>query len=144
MTTSMWTARRLSLAAFGAACVLLILVGWVSVRQAVSLREANRAVERTLVVREELEVILSLVKDAETGQRGFLITGSAQYLEPYELARTSMAQHLERLRQLTSNNPGQQASLKALGQLIQEKLAELRETVVIRERSGFEAAARLV
>jgi PAS domain S-box-containing protein len=144
MTTSMWTARRLSVAAFGAACVLLILVGWVSVRQAVNLREANRAVERTLTVREELEVSLSLLKDAETGQRGFLITGSAQYLEPYELARTSMAQHLERLRQLTSNNPGQQASLKALGQLTQEKLAELRETVVIRERSGFEAAARLV
>jgi CHASE3 domain sensor protein len=111
MTTSMWTARRLSLAAFGAACVLLILVGWVSVRQAVNLREANRAVERTLIVREELEVILSLVKDAETGQRGFLITGSAQYLEPYELARTSMAQHLGRR---TARAPGRmQASVSA-------------------------------
>ena len=81
-----WTARRLSVVAFLAAGFLFVAVGWFSIVQMQALREARDLVIQTLVVREEIEIVLSLLKDAETSQRGFLITIDDQYLAPYHTA----------------------------------------------------------
>jgi len=64
-----WTARRLGISAFGLGCLILILIGWISARRMVELREANESVDRALMLRQETEVFLSLVKDAETRRR---------------------------------------------------------------------------
>ena len=135
---------RLSALSFVLASVSLALVGWVAYHRLLGLQDATRWVEHTLVVRNELETTLSLLKDAETGQRGFLVTGATSYLEPYNRAVASLGQRLERLRQLTADNPTQQASLAALDGLIGEKLHELRTTISARENNGLDAASRIV
>jgi len=108
------------------------------------LRQASQSVDRALIVREATELLLSLLKDAETGQRGFLITGDRRYLEPYDAAQASMLEHLDGIRGLTAEIPRQQASLVTLEGLIRHKIDELRDTIATRERGGFEAAARMV
>src|SRR5207253_2347950 len=102
------------------------------------------AVQHTFLVRAEADAVLSLLKDAETGQRGFLITGAPTYLEPYETALASLPSRVERLRQLTADNATQQANLTTLDSLIQRKASELRETVAVRQDEGFEAVSRRV
>jgi PAS domain S-box-containing protein len=138
------TAGRLGVGAFGLACVLLLIIGWISLDRMADLREASESVDRALMIREATGLLLSLVKDAETGQRGFVITGDRRYLEPYDAALAAVPQHLERLRGLTAEIPRQQASLATLEGLIRRELAELRDTIATRERGGFEAAARMV
>ena len=139
-----WTARRLGIGAFGLGCLILILIGWISARRMVELREANESVDRALMLRQETEVFLSLVKDAETGQRGFVITGDRRYLAPYHAAQASVTLQLERVGQLIHTIPPQPDRLVALEGLVGRKLDELHATITARERLGFQAAARIV
>src|SRR5271163_4744803 len=74
---------------------------------------------------QELRNTESLVKDAETGQRGYLYTQKLDYLAPYTLATTQIDAHLENLKALVGDNPRQQAQVAELGVLIHQKLAEL-------------------
>jgi PAS domain S-box-containing protein len=136
--------QRLSVVGFALSCAILAAIGASSYHRLGELRTASRAVERTHEVRIELERIRSLLTDAETGQRGFLLTGAVSYLEPYSAALASLPASLERLRQLTADNPQQQADLAALDLLIQRKAAELTATIEARKQRGFSVAARLV
>ena len=138
-----WTARRLGVGAFGLACVVLVF-GSISVQRMADLGEAIQSVDRTLMLREETEAFLSLLKDAETGQRGFVITGDRHYLAPYDAAQASVGRQLERLGGLTGEMPDQHARVVALESLVRRKLDELRDTIMARERAGFAAAAQIV
>src|ERR1700739_151791 len=64
-------------------------------------------VAHTRQVQLQISEVESLLKDAETGQRGFLYTGSEQYLDPYKLAVTQIDSHVNTLAELTSDNPRQ-------------------------------------
>jgi methyl-accepting chemotaxis protein len=86
-----------------------------------------------------------LLKDAETGQRGFLLTGEAPYLQPYEEARQNLATTLARLRELTRDNADQQQRLNALEPKVRDKLKELQKTVELRQKDkGLDAALEVV
>jgi len=139
-----WTQRRLGLVGFVLAGVLLIAVGGVSYRQMLRLAEARELSTHTLLVREEIEILLSLIKDAETGQRGFLLTGEEKYLEPYQAAIRLVPAHATRLRELTADNAAQQGQLVRLDGLIGAKLSELATTIQIRREAGLKAASRIV
>jgi signal transduction histidine kinase/FixJ family two-component response regulator len=84
------------------------------------------------------------VRDAETGQRGYLLTGRADYLAPYTHALERIAALQIELLHLTADNPGQQTRLNDLALLIQRKLDELAQTVALRHDLGFDAALRVV
>jgi signal transduction histidine kinase len=137
-------ARHLSVLGFALSCVILAFVGVASHHRLSELREASRAVEHTHEVRTELERVLSLLNDAEAGQRGFLLTGAVAYLELYKVALASLPTRLEHLRQLTADNPRQQERLAALDALIQQKMTELSATIAAREKRGFDLPARIV
>ena len=139
-----WPARRLSVVGFAIAGVVLLALAWLSQRQMVALEEARRLVAHTLLVREEAEIVLSLLKDAETGQRGFLITGDPKYLEPYDGALDLLPVHIRQLRSLTEDNPVQKANLDRLDTLITAKLQELETTIGIRRRQGLPAVLPIV
>ena len=94
---------------------------------------------RAREVLARIESLLSELKDAETGQRGYVLTGRDDYLEPYNTAVRSIPGQLEDLRQLTLD-PGQQARIVSLRPLIAAKLAELKETIDL-QRTGAGAAA---
>ena len=88
--------------------------------------------------------MLSTVKDAETGQRGYLITGETRYLEPYESAVATVRDRMGRLERLTADNPDQRARLDDLRRHIAAKLEELKQTVELRRDRGYDAARRVV
>ena len=92
----------------------------------------------------ELENIASSAKDAETGQRGYIITGEERYLEPYYAGIKNNIKHEKNIRELTKDNPTQQKRLDALEPLIASKFAELKETIDLRRNRGFDAALQEV
>ena len=138
------TQHRLSLLGFVLAGAILVAVGWLSYLQMLRLDQSRQLATQTLIVREEIEVLLSLLKDAETGQRGFLITGNAEYLTPYESATRAIGPHLDRLRELVGGDSVQRTRATRLQTLIADKLAELEQTVRLRRQRGYVAAARVV
>jgi PAS domain S-box-containing protein len=90
---------------------------------------------------QELRNTESLVKDAETGQRGYLYTGKLDYLGPYTLAAAQVDAHLQNLRALVGDNPGQQTKVAELGVLIHQKLDELAKTISLYQ-SGDSASVK--
>ena len=87
-----------------------------------------------------LEDVLSTVKDAETGQRGYLLTDKDSYLAPYNAAAQDIGPRLETLRRLTIDNPTQQDRLATLKQHAAAKLDELKRTIDLRRTQGQAAA----
>ncbi|MGA8355943.1 MAG: CHASE3 domain-containing protein, partial [Xanthobacteraceae bacterium] len=75
-------------------------------------------VQHSLEVRAQLVRVLSLVQSAETGQRGYLLTGQDLYLEPYQMALGQLPDALQRTQDLASDNPEQIKNLTQLRQLI--------------------------
>ena len=118
--------------------VVLSAVGtyWAGLRL-IRLR-ALAAPHRDVIV--QAERLLSTLKDAETGQRGFVITGDKRYLDPYESARSRLQDEIDRLRDL-KNVTVPIRELDAIQALVQTKLDELGEVIALRRSGGFEAAA---
>jgi diguanylate cyclase (GGDEF)-like protein/PAS domain S-box-containing protein len=102
------------------------------------------AVEQTLAVRSEIDATLSLLKDAETGQRGFLLTGDESFLEPYNAAVADIPRHLARLEQLTATDPTQRQRLHELERLTMEKARHLAEAMHLRRSGDADGALALV
>jgi PAS domain S-box-containing protein len=94
---------------------------------------------RAREVQAKIESLLSELKDAETGQRGYLLTGRDYYLEPYNLAVREIPGRLEDLRKVAVDQ-GQQARLVSLRPLVATELAELKETIDLRRTGGAAAA----
>ena len=101
-------------------------------------------VRHSLEVRAQLTRVLSLVQSAETGQRGYLLTGQDLYLEPYQMALGQLPDVLQRTQDLASDNPEQIKNLTQLRQLIQDKLAELGATVNAYKAGHSDAALAIV
>ncbi len=91
----------------------------------------------------DLDQLESTMKDAETGQRGFLISGDERYLDPYRDATARLPTLLKRMKSSPSNHL-RADDLAILGKLIDRKLTELRATVDERQAQGFDAAAAIV
>jgi len=104
---------------------VLIADTYVTWRQLNQQIETGIWVNHTRQVELQLGEVESLLKDAETGQRGFLYTGSSQYLEPYSEAVTQIDSHIDALAKLTSDNPRQQSAIGDLRNLVRAKLDEL-------------------
>ncbi|MEI2578202.1 sensor histidine kinase [Scytonema sp. PRP1] len=126
------------------ALVLLFINSLVSYRNIRRLIENQRWVTHTHQVLTELERTLSTLKDAETGQRGYLLTGNEIYLQPYQRAIAQISTSIDSLTKLTADNPNYEQPLYILQQRITAKLAELEQTIKLRREQGFDAAVRVV
>src|SRR6266567_8692246 len=113
-------------------------------RAALGYDRLNDQVQRTHEVKEELSAVLRLVVDAETGQRGYLITDDPVYLEPYQQATSQIEAQLARLDNLTKNNPPQQQRMYELRRIEQEELALLQRTVQLDKEGRDLEAGQLV
>jgi signal transduction histidine kinase/CheY-like chemotaxis protein/CHASE3 domain sensor protein len=117
------------------------LLAWQNIR---TIRDDNEKVIQSQQTVRAFNEVLSSVQDAETGQRGFLLTGNDRYLEPYRAALASLPARLDTIRTAVRDNPAQQARLTELTARVQEKLAELKETIELRQARGFDAAVAVV
>ena len=130
-------------AAFVAILLVMLVVGSTAYQSTVRLTEAAAWVTRSYQIRALQDDLQSTLKDAETGQRGFLITGAARYLEPYQAARQTIGNDLATAKRLIVD-PAQQQRLQQLQPLVAAKLAELQQTIDLRRDQGFDAARRVV
>jgi signal transduction histidine kinase len=130
------TLEKLIPAVFLLALLLLIGISFTSYKSTADLLENTRLVAHTLEVNTELNGALSALVDAETGQRGYLLTGKDQYLEPYNAALPVLGEKIKRLRALTADNPGQQRRLSELERLVAERQGLLKQTIELRRSKG--------
>ena len=139
-----WSIGKKIGSGFGFALLALIVVGAISYDSTSKLIDSAEWVRHTHEVINGLDEVLSGMKDAETGQRGYIITGEARYLEPYQGARAAVEEKLKSLRELTSDNPIQQQRLAELGPLVAGKFAEMQSVIDLRNGKGFAQAAQEV
>jgi methyl-accepting chemotaxis protein len=129
---------------FGLSLLMLLVVAVVAFQGAQQIIQTmDGLVESRENARAIREVRLLLV-NAETGQRGFLLTGEARYLEPYEKALQGLNASLDTLHRNLSGDPEQRARLARIEPLMRDKLAELSETIRLRQQKGLEAALDVV
>src|SRR5258707_9361644 len=96
--TMKWTIGTKIGGGFALALAALLIIGVVSYRSTTGLIETAGLVDHTHLVLENLEQLLSTMKDAETGQRGFVITGEERYLDPYNTALGQSDQIVKAIR----------------------------------------------
>jgi CheY-like chemotaxis protein/signal transduction histidine kinase/CHASE3 domain sensor protein len=126
------------------AVLFFIASGTVAYLNVRTLRDDSARIFHSHEVIVAMDELLSAVQDAETGQRGFLLTGKDKYLEPYSAAIAAVDARFDAIATLTRDNAAQQGRLAPLRHHIDAKLAELRETVDTRRNIGAAAALAIV
>ncbi|MGO4171257.1 sensor histidine kinase [Bosea sp. TAF32] len=117
--------------AIGVVAVAIVVAAWIN-QQA---REAADSAAHAVEIRERAERFLGRLRDAETGQRGYLLTGQASYLEPFTEGRAAAGPELDILAALVDADPLQTAQVAKLRDDMRLKFEELDRTIVL-ERAG--------
>ncbi len=131
-----WSVNSKLMAGFGLAALVLVLIATTAYRNASRLIENDVWVQHSQQVRVQLAEVLSIMKDAETGQRGYLITGddglsrSLCRCGPGDQGRAGRGEPAH------ADNPSQQRRLAGLGPVIDGKMAELKKTIDLRRDAG--------
>ena len=130
----------------GIATVLCVFLasGLISYLNTRTLMRDAQQIAHSHEVLAALDEVVSLAKDAETGQRGYLITGDERYLEPHTAAVARIDERLGDVERLTRDNAAQQGRIPSLRARITSKLSELAETISLRRTKGFDAARVVV
>ena len=123
--------------AFGAVIALLAILITMAQSNFASLSEANRWNVHTYEVLGEASGLLEGLVDIETGERGFALTGKDTSLEPLLYGKRIFAEHLQKIRALTSDNPAQQTRLATLEATQQHWLATAVEPVIALRRAAL-------
>jgi signal transduction histidine kinase len=110
------------------------------------LEVANRQMAVALEMEATLHETLALIVDAETGQRGYLLTGKEEYLQPYDSALPRIADSLHKLRELlvADGTAAQRDNIGQLSNLVGRKLAELEAAIALYRKDGPEVAQALL
>lgn len=132
------------LAGFVVSVLALLGIGGLAYRSDANLIAANNWISHTYQVITTLESGLAILTDAETKQRGYLLTGNEQFLSDCQKSQTQVGDWIRRVRELTSDNPAQQARLDQLEPLIARRLARLNSRIQLRQAQGVQAATQAV
>ena len=130
----------------GSALLVILLLVNIAIRDrsTQALYKNTEAVADTHAVINALDRVMTSTVDAETGERGFLITGHESYLEPYNESLAELDGEMAHLATLVADNPAQTAAVAALRDAIALKLDQLRETIDVHRTQGRDAAVALV
>jgi CHASE3 domain sensor protein len=120
--TKIWSGFSMSVLAL----CLAVFAGYQATQYAI---EKSSWVDHTYEVVSLIDSTITHFKDAETGQRGYLLTGNSSYLEPYESGTANISSTLSRAKDLTIDNPRQQQRVAQIERLSSAKLLELQETI---------------
>jgi len=138
----MRSARHLKFVALAVFIVMVLIAAvpfWLN-RSVNDLLAQSRA---ELLAQQRLDDILTAMRDAETAQRGFVITGNDVFLAPYEQVRRTLPGALHDAKNKAPTD-AERAIVWRVARLAELKLAEIDETIMLRRRAGFEAAERVV
>jgi methyl-accepting chemotaxis protein len=128
---------------FGLILILLLLIGYISFTNIIRLQEDDVLVIHAHEIQTKIEEVSSIIKDAETAERGYIITGEEKYLEPYHIAVNRISGNVTELGQLIAD-PDQQKRFLQLESLINKKLDFLEQAITVHRDNGFDAAKDLI
>ncbi len=124
--------------------IFFAVTGFIAYWNTLNISQSSRLVTHTHDVITTLDDLSLLMKDAETGQRGYILAGDEKYLRPYTEALAHIEEKLTAIERLTNDNANQQNRIPVLRQHIRNKLHELEETITLRRTRGFTEALGLV
>lgn len=127
-------------AGFAVSLAILVTIGLISYQSTQELIVTSRKEKHTYDVLNQLDTLGSQLIFAETGQRGYLITGEQRYLEPYKNTVIFLDKTFEELDKLASDNIYQQRRLDKLRPLINERMAVMKNVIDVRDNQGWESA----
>jgi CHASE3 domain sensor protein len=128
----------------GIAALIVMAVAGILFRDWAQYRRASADADHTREVLNSAGRLFSTVQDAETGQRGYLLTGEEKYLAPHHQATQLASGELAKLKNLLNRPQDRPGDALRLSALLDQKLAELHETVELRRSQGFQAALNVV
>ncbi|NNB89718.1 methyl-accepting chemotaxis protein [Corallococcus exiguus] len=129
---------------FGLSLLVLLIIAGVAFQGAQQLTTTTEGLLEAHNNYKLLREVRALVVDAETGQRGFILTGDESYLRPYQNALTELRTDLDALRPAMAKYADQRSRFAKLEPMVVSKLDELSDTVRMRREQGFEAAQAVV
>ena len=124
----------------GVACALFLVIVWFSYREWRQYDRANKEAAQTREIVDSVDGLLSDLIDAQSGQRGYLLTGENRYLEPYNRAVQAIPNDLSAIGGSLAARPGQAPIVERLDDLTGRKLSELRQTIEMRRTAGVPPA----
>jgi methyl-accepting chemotaxis protein len=128
------------------ALLVVLFIGILAYRAGAAFNRSDEQAAVTRQVRDTTNTLLASLRDAETGQRGFLLTGEDRYLESYRQALTEIPTALDTLTRIeaTRNRPDQTQRVERLKPLVKDKLDELEQTIELRRNQDLDAALAIV
>ena len=136
--------RKISLG-FAACILFLAIAGLGCYRLTQQLIETSFWVAHTNEVETQIALVLANLDGAETGQRGYLLTNDAAYLEPYKNGTAAISNQLLAVKNLTIDNATQQDRIFKIGILVSRKLDELADTIDLHQSGNrVEATERVL
>ncbi|MFN6499701.1 MAG: response regulator [Nostoc sp. DedQUE01] len=131
-------------AGFTLSLAILTSIGLISYQSTNELIQTSRQENHTYQVLSQIEELNLQLTNAETGQRGYIITGEQRYLEPYNATMQSLIQKFKELQKLTADNPNQQNRLEMLEPLLTERMAVMKNVIDLRRSQGLEIAQQAI
>lgn len=135
---------RTLMAGFVLAAVATLVIAFVNVRSADTRTRAVQAMDRATESLRQLSLFNSALKDAEIGQRGYLLTGDANYLEPYVRSVPLIEQRLETVKEVAQQDTAQRRIVNDIAGITRQKLSELHNTIEMRRAGDVEGAMAVV
>jgi diguanylate cyclase (GGDEF)-like protein len=136
--------ERLIQVGFALALVAVAVIAVIAIQTTRKLIKDNYWVNHSEEILVELNSTISTLVDAETGQRGYVITGDEMFLAPYEAADAKIQEHVARLQRLAEDDPSKQLQIPVLAKKIKEKMEHTRAIIQARKANGFDAASILI
>jgi methyl-accepting chemotaxis protein len=131
-------------AGFAVSCLLALVVGFIGYRSTENLVFTRLNVTHGYAVLQRLSDLISTMKDAETGARGYALTGKETYLEPYLPVENTVRDTIRHLRELTVNDPNQQRRLDVAAALVHAQLNFCKRVIDVRRAQGLNAAVAVI
>ncbi|MGI0051551.1 MAG: CHASE3 domain-containing protein [Nitrososphaeraceae archaeon] len=137
--------NKLLLVAIALPLITLLIIGTQTYKNIISFQQQTKFIEKTHQVITALQNLLTLITDADTGQRGFVITGNETYLKPYDISLNNLTFTISRIHKLISNDDKHSDLLRNINlnvyPLLQNKISDLEKAIDTRKNRGFNASA---
>ncbi|HLO52585.1 MAG TPA: CHASE3 domain-containing protein [Kamptonema sp.] len=144
MSQNIFRLRRIITLGFGSIFLLMIGIGVLSKLSLNKLAEAVDWQTHTYLVKTNLQALEKDLVDAETGQRGFLLTNKQEYLEPYNKGIIAFSKSINQLKELIKDNSKQVKNLEKVEKIAQRKIDELAETISLKKAGKDQDVKKIV
>ena len=117
---------------------IIFFIGGITFKHITVLKKSSAYVSNSYEVNIELERLMSYIKDAETGQRGYLLSNEKSFLVPYHNSGALIKKSYERVSKLTANSRTQQSNLKKLKYFINKRQNYLSKNLYLIEHNKYD------